>query len=242
MKHLYRAYLEPAICKKLGKAFVLSLLFVSIFARAEIVSVGPHQISIPLPSGHCLLDETNPNHKRVIEITRESLKVAKNVFLYQSADCDNLAAWLRGDGPLVDTGIAAASLTASQYKVPMSQKEFVSTMRNAYIELGTKAIDNHVDEISKALNELKIRQHSIIDKREVLGIIGDDHYAMYVAFFVKLSSSDYGAMELIGVRGFTLVDGKLVFLELGSNNQNPDDLLQLLAGVKEWVDRVQREN
>ena len=137
-------------CKKLSKIFVLSLLFVSIFARAEIVSVGPHQISIPLPSGHCLLDETNPNHKGVIELVRESLEAAKNIFLFQSADCDNLAEWLRGDGPLVDAGTAAASLTAANHKISdMSDEEILLKYRKTWVELGAEKIDKHIGNVTE---------------------------------------------------------------------------------------------
>jgi hypothetical protein len=220
------------------------ILLLPILGDAEIVSIGPHQISVPVPLGHCVLQETDSNHNRLIQMQRDVQKGVNEV-LFLSADCDQLSDWESGRKPTLDDyGLVLSPSSAVNKKFDLTNDQFVSVMRHHLVNLGAKEIDHVVDKYVDRLNDVLEESFGSIrvNETEMLGILSQDKNGLYVGMSQLLTTETGENKRQIGVASFLLIKGKPITLNLYTIYRGASTIHGTLSSTQRWAGRVQSDN
>jgi len=223
--------------------FLLSGAVLSDATPDEVVSIGPHQISIPMPPDNCMLRNVLSNHKRVLEYLRDSQKGAGQV-VYASTDCLKLAQWTMGlVSSLTDLRVVVTPIPYLNQKLTISRKQFVLHVKKQYMDLGVQELARTLDDIARRIDgAIKDMPLAGIDETKILGILSQDESALYLGMTQVLTTETGENMRQLGAGAITLVNGKVLFLNLYTIYQGPETVHELVALSKEWVNLVQSAN
>ena len=242
MKHINKLCIK--FCQTLG----LVLLLVPILCTAEIVSIGPHQIYMPMPIGDCTLQESNPKHNKHITLMSEALAQVDNTFLLQSTDCEILKNWDRMAHSLPpDTAMVSIVSDFVDEKILLDAEEYAVFMRQELINIGAEEFGDILDEGNAVANKLA-EKHSLavrMDKPTYLGVVGHDKNAAYTGILRQVTLKNRLKMNQLTLTAFTLVNGKMIQLNLVrkyNDGELPKSIRQTLTEIKRWVARVQSAN
>ena len=236
MKHINK------FCTKCFQFLGVVLFFVPIVCNAEIVLVGPHQVSIPLPIGHCILQEHNSVHYRLLKYLKDANE-GLNKLLYASADCEQLKNWELGRVLLNDFTNVLAPISSVNKKFDIRSDQYVSMMNQMYAEQGIETFENKIGSWEdKANHLLKEMGRSKIDETKLLGILSSDRNALYLGMIQKLTTETGGKKIQAGIVALLSVNGKVISMNLYTEYRGTATVNQLLNEVKDWASRVQDAN
>lgn len=223
----------------------LSVIIGSGLCRAEMVSVGSTEISIPLPLSHCVLSNSNPAHSRLIEYYRNAAEKMDQFFLLGSADCQQLEDWVNGRLPtLNDWASVFAPRRWSNEIISMDIEEFIATLRQEYINLGAQGLEERMkqtqSDITSALE--KVFSGASIGEIKPLGILDQDENALYIGLALTGTTEYDQPKQTLSITALTLIRGKYVHLELDATYHDADTIYRSLRKVKDWSHRAQLNN
>ena len=218
------------------------LFLVPIVCTAEIVLVGPDQVSIPLPIGHCILQEHNSVHYRLLKYLKDANE-GLNKLLYVSADCEQLRNWELGRVLLNDFTNVVAPIHIIDKKIDIRSDQYVSMMKKMYAEQGMEIFEKKVGSWEdKANHLLKEFGRTKIDETKLLGILSSDRNALYLGMIQNLTTETGGSKIQAGVVALLSVNGKIISMNLYTEYRGTATVNQLLNEVKDWASRVQDAN
>jgi len=220
------------------------LFLVPIVCTAEIVLVGPHQISVPVPMGHCVLQETNFNHNRLIQMQKDAQR-GMNEVLLSSVDCGQLTDWeSRHKLSLDDFGLVLAAFSHVDKKVPMTNDQYISGMRKVFVAQSYKEIDKWVTNAHERMNSVLEEGFgaSRVNESKILGILSQDENALYLGISSLLTTETGKSKKQVAIVAMLLVDGKAISLNLYTKYRGTSTIHDLLSSIQRWADRVQRNN
>lgn len=210
----------------------------------EVVSVGAHQLSIPPPEGFCVLRSDNLYERQLIEATAEaSLSVgARDLLLL--FDCKQLEELRAGHSlDLGDIARVFVALGDVNKMLIIGKEEFVSKVRKDFdthdvLEID-KALDGSIEKVNKVFNQAF--ESVAIGETTFLGILAQDTSALYFGVIGNVTA-DSRQMRMLTVKGLTLVDGKVLNLELSTEYAGPKTVGELIAKTQAWVSLVHDSN
>ena len=179
----------------------------------------------------------------MLELQRDAQKGIGQV-VYASTDCLKLAEWTMGlVSSLTDLRVVVTPIPYLNEKLTTSKKQFVLEVKRQYMDLGVQELARTLDDIARRIDgAIKEMFPASIDETKILGILSQDESALYLGMTQVLTTETGESMRQLGTVAITLVNGKVVFLNLYTVYQGPETVHELVALSKEWVGRVQRAN
>lgn len=216
-----------------SRAVLLVVLALAMTSAREVVADQPVHLDgliLPSPEGHCRLDEAIAAERRVIDRMEESY-VGDVEVLALLQDCEELAAWRRGERDRFSHWFVV-------WRIPEFAPRFaaVEPASDCLVPAGMDeeaAVAAARESISAVLAEAGARPGETVT--EELGALTYDAEACYTAAVAatRLEGGGDGRTILLA-RAMVVIGEALVGGELGEATDDPDALARLLDRVRAW--------
>lgn len=187
-------------------AFCLALA-VALPAAAETFDLADHAVTIEPPAGYCLLDRDHPIDQYIFNVTEDVDTNGR--YLLQAAPCESLDEWRNGFTPSLHRYMNAVTPLFDGAVKPtgtMSRREFLREMK---LSLPQTDLANVQAELERVYEDQAIAPTGLA----VLGIVGEDRNALYVALAATFES-DLGKGSRATVWAITLLNSVPVLVYL----------------------------
>jgi hypothetical protein len=204
----------------------------AVAAQATVEGVS---INLPVPTGFCELDRSNPSDTRALDTIGELLAKAKgNQLLAMSAECQQLADWRAGRRLLGDY---------AQYQAPRLAAASQDAFRQTCATLRTQGEATFKDMKGdlKATMEESVRRLKVNDQ-SFAGFLGEDPAACYVALLQKLKAEDGTDITQLTLLAITIVKDRFVFVNRYAPYVDSDTVTETLAKIKQTIEALQAAN
>jgi hypothetical protein len=184
----------------------------SVGAIAKEVKVGTASVILPSPQGYCDLDTTQTAEARAVSDTERMLST--NRLLAFSADCEQLAEYRATKGATPLDNFAQYQTLASWENRPLPGPP------GAIIKWVCGNMRAQGERIAlNATSEIKARAEEVLEKVkvndiQVLGVVGEEPLACYVALLKKFRSVDSSEKTQAVALVTTIVNFKLIYYYL----------------------------
>jgi hypothetical protein len=208
-------------------------ILLSAGAIAKEVKVGTAAVILPSPHGYCDLDTTHTAEARAVSDTERMLST--NRLLAFSADCEQLAEYraTKGAAPLDNFAQYQTFASWENRPLPGQPEAIIKWVCRNMRAQGERIAFNATSDI-KARTEEVLKNVKVNDI-QVLGVVGEEPFACYVALLKKFRSVDSSEKTQAVALVITIVNFKLIYYYLYAPYVNSatvtDTLEQLRVNV-----------
>ena len=228
------------MAKAKGVVVLAVLLGLVSVATAKSVTIGPHEIDLDRPDGHCLLDEDTLPDAKLFRIMREA-SLGKNAILFVSAECGQLERWRTGEQTTLDDfAVAMAPKKLVGRRIDMPKPEYVRRMTGVMEHQGATLMKENYDKVAKNVEE-KVDNMGMKGQKS-LGILETDDQALYWGVIQSMQTQSGETKNTAGVMAMTLVAGKVVNLYRYTRYAGEGTVADLQESTATWVSQVQAVN
>lgn len=224
------------IMRSLAGMLLFAVGLVAGPAAAERVPVGPDALELLVPAGYCVLSESYPVERGILEQQRR-LQAGRNRVLLAMALCAELARLRKGDlGDLRNYGLWLLNTPSDRPALVPDQ----------YSRLDI------INEISKQLPKLdrdgliaamldKTRSEGLDIKIKQEGVIGQDENGLYMGLHARLPDQGL-SRDVAGVTGLTMLGRRVVSLSLYRDYDDHRVYEVLLEEMKSIIEQTIGKN
>jgi len=212
----------------------------STVAVAKEVKVGAATLVLPSPPGYCELDTTQTAEARAVSVTEKMLST--NRLLAFSADCEQLAQYRTTNGATPLDNIA-------QYQTFVSWENIaLPGAPETVIKSACEMMRSQAERVALGTTpEIKARAEQVlknvkINDIQLLGVVGEEPLACYVALLKKFSSEIGTEKTQAVVLAATIVNFKLIYYYLYAPYATSATVTDTLQQVRTNIDALWAAN
>ncbi len=200
-------------------------------------SLAETDLMLPAPESHCSLSEVNPSDR---ELMAEQIRLQRgqNYVLGMFADCGELIAWRQGRDGLGQFGSYLSPVNTHGRRLPMARQDFVRQIANEFNQ------NDHVGSAANSMRKELVEAEMSVELGETvsLGLLATDDIGAYIGVLQRISDETGEEAEIAAITGLTLVQGRVVTVNLWAPYDGQRSVEALLSQQRKALRQLIRAN